>query len=58
MLGQCSSLAELNLQGNGIGVEGARRLLAVLGQSSSPFKLNLGGNRFRVDVHSILRSSI
>ena len=48
-LGQCSSLAELNLKNNCIGYwspsqEGARRLAGVLGQCSSLQKLNLESN--------------
>ena len=44
VLGQCSSLTDLNLGGNGIGEEGAGRLAGVLGQCSSLTVLNLGGN--------------
>ena len=44
VLGQCSSLAELNLAGNGIGAEGAGRLAEVLGQCSSLAVLNLTHN--------------
>ena len=40
-LGQCFSLAELNLFNNGIGAEGAGRLAGVLGQFSSFVVLNL-----------------
>ena len=35
VLGQCASLAHLNLAGNEIGAEGAGRLAAVLGQCES-----------------------
>ena len=44
MLGQCSSLATLNLRYNGIGAEGAGRLAGVLGQCSSLATLDLEGN--------------
>ena len=45
MLGQCASLAHLNLGYNGIGAEGARRLAAVLGQCASLAHLDLSRNR-------------
>ena len=44
VLGQCASLAHLDLQGNGIGDEGAGRLAAVLGQCASLAHLDLGYN--------------
>ena len=44
MLGQCSSLATLNLADNGIGDEGATSLAGVLGQCSSLASLNLESN--------------
>ena len=44
MLGQCSSLATLNLRFNRIRAEGAGRLAEVLGECSSLAKLNLGCN--------------
>ena len=42
VLGQCSSLAMLNLENNNIGDEGAGRLAGVLGQCSSLATLDLG----------------
>ena len=45
VLGQCASLAHLNLVDNEIGDEGARRLAAVLGQCASLAHLDLGNNR-------------
>jgi Ran GTPase-activating protein (RanGAP) involved in mRNA processing and transport len=44
VLGQCTSLAHLNFQGNGIGDEGAGRLAAVLGQCRTLAHLILHGN--------------
>ena len=44
MLGQCSSLATLNLGENDIGAEGAGSLAGVLGQCSALATLNLGSN--------------
>ena len=44
VLGQCASLAHLDLRYNWIGAEGAGRLAAVLGQCASLAHLNLGGN--------------
>ena len=44
MLGQCSSLATLNLAGNDIGDERDRSLAEVLRQCSSLATLNLAGN--------------
>ena len=44
VLGQCFSLAELHLGGNGIGAEGAGRLAGVLGQCSSLAELDLERN--------------
>ena len=44
MLGQCCLLAELELQYNHIGDEGAESLAGVLGQCSSLATLNLAGN--------------
>ena len=41
VLGQCASLAHLDLRGNGIGAEGAGRLAAVLGQCASLAHLDL-----------------
>ena len=51
MLGQCSSLAELDLSENDIGSEGAGSLAGVLGQCSSLAELHLYGNR--IDDHGI-----
>jgi hypothetical protein len=47
VLGQCASLAHLDLRGNEIGAEGAGRLAAVLGQCASLAHLDLGQNRIR-----------
>ena len=44
VLGQCASLAHLDLGDNVIGDEGAGRLAAVLGQCASLAHLDLGGN--------------
>ena len=44
MLGQCASLAHLDLGWNEIGAEGAGRLAAVLGQCASLARLDLGVN--------------
>ena len=44
MLGQCASLAHLDLSVNEIGAEGAERLEAVLGQCTSLAHLDLGSN--------------
>jgi len=44
VLGQCASLAHLDLGWNGIGDEGAGRLAAVLGQCASLAHLDLRGN--------------
>ena len=44
VLGQCASLAHLDLRGNGIGAEGAGRLAAVLGQCASLAHLDLCAN--------------
>ena len=44
VLGQCPSLAHLNLGENGIGAEGAGRLAAVLGQCPSLAHLGLSYN--------------
>ena len=44
VLGQCASLAHLDLGGNEIGAEGAGRLAAVLGQCASLEHLDLYGN--------------
>ena len=49
VLGQCASLAHLNLRANGIGDEGAGRLAAVLGQCTSLAHLDLGGNGIRAE---------
>ena len=48
-LGQCSSLAVLDLSYNSIGDEGAGRLAGVLGQCSSLAELDLRDNRIGVD---------
>jgi len=45
VLGQCASLAHLDLCYNRIGDEGAGRLAAVLGQCASLAHLDLGGNK-------------
>ena len=45
VLGQCSSLAELNLGGNDLGREGVGMLAGVLGQCSALTKLDLCDNR-------------
>ena len=45
MLGQCASLAHLDLGDNEIGAEGAERLAAVLGQCASLTHLDLSRNR-------------
>jgi Ran GTPase-activating protein (RanGAP) involved in mRNA processing and transport len=47
VLGQCASLAHLDLRDNGIGAKGAGRLAAVLGQCTSLAHLDLGGNGIR-----------
>ena len=44
VIGECSSLAHLNLNGNEIGAEGAERLAAVLGKCASLAHLDLGSN--------------
>ena len=44
MLGQCASLAHMDLSENGIGDEGAGRLAAVLGQCTSLAHLDLDDN--------------
>ena len=44
VLGQCASLAHLNLRGNRIGAEGAGRLAVVLGQCASLAHLDLREN--------------
>ena len=49
VLGQCSSLATLNLRGNMIKAQGARSLASVLGQCSSLATLDLGGNDIRAE---------
>ena len=58
VLGQCSSLAVLNLYGNGIGADGAGRLAGVLGQCSLLAELNLAGNGIGADGIRLLRTSI
>ena len=58
MLGQCSSLATLDLGGNGIGAEGAGRLAGVLGQCSSLATLELGGNDIGDEGIAMIRMSI
>ena len=49
VLGQCSSLARLDLRGNMIKAQGARSLASVLGQCSSLAMLDLGGNNIRAE---------
>ena len=49
VLGQCSSLARLDLRGNMIKAQGARSLASVLGQCSSLATLDLGGNDIRAE---------
>ena len=49
MLGQCASLAHLDLSGNGIGAEGAGRLVAVLGQCASFSQKNKATAQTRCD---------
>ena len=58
MLGQCSSLAKLDLSYNSIGDEGAGRLAGVLGQCSSLAELHLEGNGIGADAEAMLLSSI
>ena len=55
MLGQCSSLAELNLADNGIGDEGAWMLAEELWQCSSLTKLDLSCNDIDDDGIATLR---
>ena len=56
VLGQCSSLAELNLAGNGIRSEGAGRLAGVLGQCSSLAELDLSYNGIDNDGIAMLQA--
>ena len=58
VLGQCSSLATLDLPANGIGDEGAGRLAGVLGQCSSLAVLNLKYNGIGADGITMLQSRI
>ena len=58
MLGQCPSLATLNLGCNHIGDEGARSLARVLGQCSSLAELYLSENRISDDVIAMIRTRI
>ena len=58
VLGQCSSLATLNLRYNNIGDEGAGRLAGVLGQCSSLATLDLGGNDIGDEGIAMIRMSI
>ena len=58
MLGQCSSLATLDLESNDIRDEGARSLAGVLGQCSSLAELNLMTNRIGDDVIAMIRTRI
>ena len=50
VLGQCSSLATLDLEHNNLGAEGARRMAVVLVQSSSLAQLNLRYNNLWVQT--------
>ena len=56
VLGQCSSLAELNLRDNDIRDEGAGRLAVVLGQCSSLAELDLSYNGIGDDGIAMLRA--
>ena len=56
VLGQCCSLAVLNLQRNRIGAEGAGRLAGVLGQCSSLAKLDLSVNGIDNEGIAMLRA--
>ena len=58
VLGQCPSLATLNLGCNHIGDEGARSLARVLGQCSSLAELYLSENRISDDVIAMIRTRI
>ena len=58
VLGQCSSLATLDLEGNFIGDEGARSLAGVLGQCSSLAMLNLDDNRIHDHVIALVQGCI
>jgi hypothetical protein len=58
VLGQCSSLASLDLESNDIRDEGARSLAGVLGQCSSLAALNLMENRISDDVIAMIRTRI
>ena len=58
MLGQCSSLATLDLAGNFLRAEGAGRLAGMLGQCSFLVELNLTNNRIGADVIAMIRSRI
>jgi hypothetical protein len=55
VLGQCSSLAVLDLEYNRIGAKGAGRLAGVLGQCSSLTKLDLSRNEIDDDGIAMLR---
>ena len=57
VLGQCPSLAHLNLGGNFIGDEGAGRLAAVLGQCSSLAHLYLNDNSIGDEVAAKIQMS-
>jgi len=58
VLGQCSSLATLDLGYNYIGDEGAGRLAGVLGQCSSLATLDLEGNDIGDEGIAMIRMSI
>jgi len=58
LLGQCSSLAMLNLERNNIGSEGATSLAGVLGQCSSLATLDLEGNDIGDEGIAMIRMSI
>jgi Ran GTPase-activating protein (RanGAP) involved in mRNA processing and transport len=58
VLGQCSSLATLDLGYNNIGAEGAGSLAGVLGQCSSLATLDLEGNDIGDEGIAMIRMSI
>ena len=58
VLGQCSSLATLNLRYNDIGAEGSTRLAGVLGQCSSLATLDLEGNDIGDEGIAMIRMCI
>ena len=58
VLGQCSSLASLNLAVNDIGAEGAGSLSGVLGQCSSLTRLYLGDNDIGEEGTALIRTSV